>query len=49
MATLAKIQSENESYFIPNEVKQILKTAQAKQDFTHFATSIENACLKAFN
>ena len=43
------IRNDNGSQFIANEVKNFLKTAQAKQEFTHIATPEENAYIEAFH
>jgi putative transposase len=43
------IRNDNGSQFIANDVKMYLKTAEAKQEFTHIATPEENAYIEAFH
>ena len=43
------VRNDNGSQFIANDVKQYLKTAEAKQEFTHIATPEENAYIEAFH
>lgn len=43
------IRNDNGSQFIANDVKQFLRTAEAKQEFTHIATPEENSYIEAFH
>ncbi len=43
------VRNDNGSQFIDNDVKQFLKMAQARQEFTHIATPEENAYIEAFH
>lgn len=43
------IRNDNGSQFIANDVKNYLKSAQAKQEFTHIATPEENSYIEAFH
>ena len=43
------IRNDNGSQFIANDVKQFLRSAEAKQEFTHIATPQENAYIEAFH
>ncbi len=43
------VRNDNGSRFIANDVNQFLKTAQARQEFTHIATPEENAYIEAFH
>lgn len=43
------IRNDNGSQFIANDVKAFLRTAEAKQEFTHIATPEENAYIEAFH
>lgn len=43
------VRNDNGSQFIANDVKQFLKTAEARQEFTHIATPEENAYIEAFH
>ena len=43
------IRNDNGSQFIANDVKQFLRSAEAKQEFTHIATPEENAYIEAFH
>lgn len=43
------VRNDNGSQFIANEVKQFLRGAEAKQEFTHIATPEENAYIEAFH
>lgn len=43
------VRNDNGSQFIANNVKQFLRTAEAKQEFTHIATPEENAYIEAFH
>ncbi len=43
------IRNDNGSQFIANEVKQFLRIAEARQEFTHIATPEENAYIEAFH
>lgn len=44
-----KVRNDNGSQFIANDVKQFLRSAEAKQEFTHIATPQENAYIEAFH
>ena len=43
------IRNDNGSQFIANQVKAFLRSAQAKQEFTHIATPEENAYIEAYH
>ncbi len=43
------VRNDNGSQFIANDVKQFLRTLEAKQEFTHIATPEENAYIEAFH
>lgn len=43
------VRNDNGSQFIANNVKQFLRTAEAKQEFTHIATPEENSYIEAFH
>jgi putative transposase len=43
------IRNDNGSQFIANDVKQFLKSVEAKQEFTHIATPEENSYIEAFH
>jgi transposase InsO family protein len=43
------VRNDNGSQFIANDVKQFLRTAEARQEFTHIATPEENAYIEAFH
>lgn len=43
------VRNDNGSQFIANDVKQFLKSLDAKQEFTHIATPEENAYIEAFH
>jgi len=43
------VRNDNGSQFIANEVRAFLKSAEAKQEFTHIATPEENAYIEAFH
>jgi transposase InsO family protein len=43
------VRNDNGSQFIANDVKQFLRSAEAKQEFTHIATPQENAYIEAFH
>lgn len=43
------IRNDNGSQFIANDVKQFLRTVEAKQEFTHIATPQENSYIEAFH
>ena len=43
------VRNDNGSQFIANDVKQFLRSAEAKQEFTHIATPEENAYIEAFH
>jgi putative transposase len=43
------VRNDNGSQFIANDVKQFLKSAEARQEFTHIATPQENAYIEAFH
>lgn len=43
------VRNDNGSQFIANDVKQFLRSAEVKQEFTHIATPEENAYIEAFH
>ena len=43
------VRNDNGSQFIANNVKQFLRAAEAKQEFTHIATPEENSYIEAFH
>ena len=43
------VRNDNGSQFIANDVREFLKTAEAKQEFTHIATPQENSYIEAFH
>lgn len=43
------VRNDNGSQFIANDVKAFLKSAEAKQEFTHVATPQENSYIEAFH
>jgi transposase InsO family protein len=43
------VRNDNGSQFIANDVKQFLKSVEAKQEFTHIATPEENSYIEAFH
>jgi transposase InsO family protein len=43
------IRNDNGSQFIANDVKQYLKSVEARQQFTHIATPEENSYIEAFH
>jgi transposase InsO family protein len=43
------VRNDNGSQFIANDVKQFLRSAEAKQEFTHVATPQENSYIEAFH
>lgn len=43
------IRNDNGSQFIANQVRQVLRDLEAKQEFTHVATPEENAYIEAFH
>jgi len=43
------IRNDNGSQFIANDVKQYLRSVEAKQEFTHVATPEENSYIEAFH
>lgn len=43
------VRNDNGSQFIANDVRQFLKSAEAKQEFTHIATPQENSYIEAFH
>lgn len=43
------IRNDNGSQFIANDVKQYLKSVDARQEFTHIATPEENSYIEAFH
>ncbi len=43
------IRNDNGSQFIANDVKNFMKSAEAKQEFTHIATPQENSYIEAFH
>ena len=43
------VRNDNGSQFIANDVKQYLRCAEAKQEFTHIATPEENSYIEAFH
>jgi len=43
------VRNDNGSQFIANDVKQYLKSVEARQEFTHIATPEENAYIEAFH
>ena len=43
------VRNDNGSQFIANDVKQFLRNADAKQEFTHIATPQENSYIEAFH
>jgi len=42
------VRNDNGSQFITNDVKQFLRTAEVRQEFTYIATPEENAYIEAF-
>ncbi len=43
------IRNDNGSQFIANDVRQFLRAAEAKQEFTHIATPEENSYIEAYH
>jgi transposase InsO family protein len=43
------VRNDNGAQFIANNVRKFLKSAEAKQEFTHIATPEENAYIEAFH
>jgi transposase InsO family protein len=43
------VRNDNGSQFIANDVKQYLKSVEARQEFTHIATPEENSYIEAFH
>lgn len=43
------VRNDNGSQFIANDVRQLLKRAEARQEFTHIATPEENSYIEAFH
>jgi putative transposase len=46
---MCRVRNNNGSQIIANDIKQFLKTAKAKQEFTHIAIPQENAYIEAFH
>ena len=43
------VRNDNGSQFIANDVKQFLRSAEARQEFTHISTPEENSYIEAFH